>query len=111
MLNLPYIRTNRNVYISGAVLQGMRYTLTNVSGKARRAFKLEVVYDDREITRLAKRDGLKVTRPNGDTRIRGSSRLQVWDGKHIVARFEKQVIDEKRVIKPVPVAVVRGRLI
>jgi len=89
----------------------MRYTLISVSGPARRIFKEDIAYDDREITRLARREGLYVTRPNGNQRIRGSSRLLVWSGDRIVARFERQGSREQPVEKPTPVATIRGRLI
>lgn len=83
-----------------------------VSGIARRLFKSDQAYDDREIVRLAKGEGLKVARPNGDTqRIRGSSRLNVWiTGAKIVAKFERISTVEAAQI-PVPVATIKGRLI
>jgi len=89
----------------------VRYTLKSVAGPARRLFKDDVAYDDREIVRLARREGLYVTRPNGSQRIRGSSRLQVWHGNRIVARFERQTLPEAKVENPTPVATIRGRLI
>lgn len=89
----------------------MRYTLTSVSGPARRVFKEEIAYDDREIARLTRKEGLYVTRPNGSQRIRGSSRLLVWSGDRIVARFERQGTREQPVEKPKPVATIRGRLV
>ena len=89
----------------------MRYTLITATGPARRLFKDDTAYDDREITRLSRREGLYVTRPNGSQRIRGSSRLQVWSGNRVVARFEKQNLPESRADKPVQVAVIRGQLI
>lgn len=91
----------------------MRYSLTYVAGPARRLFKQDTVYDDREIVRLARREHLTVQRPNGDRRrIRGSGRLQVHDQHRIVAKFERYeqpVIKES--VKPEQIALIRGKLI
>lgn len=89
----------------------MRYTLTPDDGKDRKPFKSGTAYDDREIVRLARREGFYVTRPNGSQRIRGSGRLQVWKGDKIVARFERLNLPESRAEKPTQVAVIRGRLL
>lgn len=89
----------------------MRYTLTSVSGPARRIFKEEVAYDDREITRLAAKVGLYVTRPNGSINIRGSSRLIVWKLNRRVARFQRHTAPESRAEAPEKVATIRGQLI
>jgi len=89
----------------------MRYTLTTVSGPGRRAFKEGIAYDDRDITRLARREGLYVTRPNGSQRIRGSSRLLVWHSDKIVARFERHNFEESKAPIPVATIKVRGTLI
>ena len=88
----------------------MRYTLTLVSGPARRIFKEEVAYDDREITRLAKKGGLYVTRPNGSSNIRGSSRLIVWKLNRRVARFQRQGALETQPESPIKVATIRGQI-
>lgn len=71
----------------------MRYELVTVSGTARRIFKEGTAYDDREIVRLADKSGMKAERPNGSSRIRGSSRINVNDSGRIVARFERKNYD------------------
>ena len=114
MLELLYLRVDLPkfiVYIFCVVLVTMRYTLTAVSGPARRVFRNNAAYDDREIVRFARREGLTVTRPNGSTSIRGSSRLFVLKGVRIVARFERQAVVDAPAVKPVQVASIRGRLI
>ena len=88
----------------------MRYTLTSVSGHARRVFKENVTYDDRDIVAKVRREGLYVTRPNGSQRIRGSGRLLVWSGDRIVDRFERHTIREERSIQPEPVGTIQGRI-
>ena len=86
----------------------MRYTLTSVSGPARRVFKEGVTYDDRGIVRVAAKEGFRVTRPNRSERVRGSSRLVVWRLDRIVARFERATMEESRTQAPTPVATIRG---
>jgi hypothetical protein len=89
----------------------MRYTLTSVSGPARRLFKGDEAYDDRAIVTKARNAGLYVTRPNGSQRIRGSGRLQVWAGDRIVAKFERQVHEDERATAPVAVGAIKGTTI
>ena len=65
-------------------------------------------YDDRQIVSLARRGGLKVIRPNGDTRIRGSRRLLVVDPNDRDARvyaFAAIEEDGPTKIRPVPLTV------
>lgn len=60
----------------------MKYT-SEIFGtsKLRKLFIPGKEYDDRAIAEIAKANGLKAIRPNGDERIRGSRRLQIIDPK------------------------------
>lgn len=89
----------------------MRYLLKEISGAARRLFKHDMAYDDRQITAMARKHNLLVTRPNRSTRIRGSARLFVWDNRRIVAKFERQEAQTESSVKPIPVGAMKGRLL
>jgi hypothetical protein len=64
-------------------------------------------YRREQVTGIAGRHGVTVTRPNGDLRIRGSRRLVVVDPKTRMPIWQFTAIDESdlpTVIHPTPVA-------
>ena len=83
----------------------MKYKATRV-GKSdhRDLFLVNRVYDDRQILAIAKKNGLRLSRPNGNTRYRGSRRLVLTDPKTraTVWRFEN-FVEEDQPTKIVPV--------
>ena len=74
--------------------------------ESHKAFVEQRIYDDRQIVYLAKRKGLRVIRPNGDTRYRGSRRLDVLDpiARRVIWSFEAYLDESATVVYPTPVA-------
>jgi len=89
----------------------MRFTLTAIAKPARRLFRQDTDYDERQIVDRAGAEGFRVTRPNGDKRIRGSRRLVVWNGRRGVAWFEKLETKVEEKVRPQPISLLRGRLL
>lgn len=84
----------------------MRYLVNTSSGKLRKIFRTGLVYDERIIRKEIAKQGMKLVRPNGDSRrTRGSRRLAAKDGTETLALFQAE-IKEEGPMYPVPVGFV-----
>ena len=81
----------------------MRYLVTASNRGVHHTFKVGTVYDERYILNRIGEKGLKLVRPNGSTRYRGSRRLlaKAKDGT-TMATFQAEILEDK-VVLPVPV--------
>ena len=79
----------------------MRYLVNTSNRELRKVFKIGLVYDERHIHAELKKLGLKATRPNGDTRTRGSRRIVVRerDGATLAA-FQADIKEDTGPIRP-----------
>ena len=82
----------------------MRYLVVTSNRELRRVFRIGLIYDEHHIAAELQKLGLRMTRPNGSSRTRGSRRLVVKaKNGTTLAVFHADIKEDIGPILPVPV--------
>ena len=92
------------VYEMLVFLKLMQYLVNTSNRELRRLFKTGLAYNERQIQAELRKLDIKLARPNGDRRIRGSRRLVAFakNGTRL-AVFQADLPEDRGPVLPVPV--------